>query len=151
MFASLLKRLTQTNPDTLPDDDARLALTALLVRIAKSDGTYGAEEIARIDQITARRYGLNPVTAAQLRARAEVLENEAPDTVRFTRAIKDAVPFDDRAGVVEALWDIVLADGTRDSHEDQLLRLIAPMLGLTDPDSANARRRAEARRGLTQP
>ena len=92
MFADFLKRLTQPEPAQMPDADARLALTALLVRIAKSDNDYAPAEKARIDQITANRYGLTPADAEALRARAEVLETEAPDTVRFTRAIKDAVP-----------------------------------------------------------
>ena len=37
MFGELLKRLTQPEPEMLPDEDARLALTALLVRIARAD------------------------------------------------------------------------------------------------------------------
>ena len=75
-----------------------------------------------------------------------MLEAEAPDTVRFTRAIKDAVPYEDRMGVIEALWDVVLADGARDDEEDAMLRLIAPLLGVNDRDSNLARQRVEARR-----
>lgn len=145
MFAELLRRMLAPAPEPIPDTDARIALGALLVRIAKSDGNYDVTEIARIDRILATRYGLNPVEAAKLRAACEALEHEAPDTVRFTRAIKDAVPYEDRMSVIEALWDVVLADGDREDHEMALLRLIAPMLGVTDQDSAHARRRVEAR------
>ncbi len=145
MFGDLLRRLTAPEPEPLPDTDARMALTALLVRLAMSDGTYAVEEIRLIDRLIASRYGLNPVDAAKLRADAERLEHEAPDTVRFTRAIKDAVPYEERAAVIEALWEVVLADGVRDAEEDALLRLVAPMLGVTDQDSALARKRVEAR------
>lgn len=146
MFDSLLRRLTAPAPQRLPDADARVALAALLVRVAKADGTYAVAEIARIDRILARRHGLDAVAAARLRAEAEVLEHEAPDTVRFTRAIKEAVAHEDRIGVIEALWDVALADGGRASDEDALLRLVAPLLGIDDQDSALARRRVEARR-----
>lgn len=146
MFADLLRRLAAPAPAPLPDTDARIALGALLVRVAKSDGSYDARELARIDRILASRYGLNPVAAARLRADAERLEHDAPDTVRFTRAIKDAVPYEDRIAVVEALWDVVLADGVREDHETALLRLVAPMLGVEDQDSALARRRVEQAR-----
>jgi len=146
MFADLLRRLTAPDPAPLPDPDARLALTALLVRIARTDGDYADDEIARIDAVTAQRFGLAPFEAVALRNEAEHLEAEAPDTVRFTRAIKDAVPYEDREGVIEALWEIVLADGYRDHEEDALMRLVAPMLGVADQDSAHARRRVEARR-----
>lgn len=144
MFADFLKRLTQPDPAQLPDADARLALTALLVRIAKSDNDYAASERARIDQITAKRYGLDGKAAQTLRAEAETLETEAPDTVRFTRAIKDAVPYEDRLGVIEALWEVVLADGARSDEENALLRLVTNLLGVTDTDSAMARKRIEA-------
>ncbi|WP_299880062.1 TerB family tellurite resistance protein [uncultured Sulfitobacter sp.] len=141
MFADFLKRLTQPDPAPLPDADARLALTALLVRVARSDHDYTTAEAQLVEDIAIDRYGLTALEAADLRAQAEELESEAPDTVRFTRAIKDAVPYDNRLAVIEALWKIVLADGTRAKEEDALLRLVANLLGITDTDSAMARQR----------
>ena len=141
MFQDLLKRLIQPDPAPLPDNDARLALTALLVRVARSDHHYAADEKTRIDEITRARYGLSASDAMALRADAETMEAEAPDTVRFTRAIKDAVAYDDRLGVIEALWTVVLADGKREQEEDALLRLVSNLLGVTDRDSALARQR----------
>ncbi|MEY8838255.1 TerB family tellurite resistance protein, partial [Cribrihabitans sp. XS_ASV171] len=126
----------------LPDGDARLALTARLVRIARSDNRYDPEEKSRIDRIVTDRFGLSPFEATKLRGEAEALEAEAPDTVRFTRAIKDAVPYEDRLGVVEALWAVVLADGERTQEEDSLLRLVTNLLGVNDRDSALARQKA---------
>ncbi len=142
MFSDFLSRLTQPQPDPLADDDARLALTALLVRIARSDNDYADSEMSRIDRISAERYGLSPFEAAALRARAEDLEAEAPDTVRFTRAIKEAVAYDDRLAVVQALWSVALADGHRTGEEDSLLRLVVSLLGVSDVDSARARQKA---------
>lgn len=142
MFADFLKRLTQPHPAPLSDFDARLALAALLVRVARSDNDYAPAEIARIDRILSTRFALDAGAAAALRGEAEVLEAEAPDTVRFTRAIKDAVPYEERLGVVEALWSVVLADGSRDQHEDALLRVVANLLGINDRDSALARQQA---------
>ncbi|KNG95344.1 TerB family tellurite resistance protein [Pseudaestuariivita atlantica] len=144
MFEALLNRLTQPNPQTLPDEDARLALSALLVRVARTDGTYSAVEQDRISRIIATRYALSPFEAQKLRAEAETLEEEAPDTVRFTRAIKEAVAYEDRIAVIEALWQVVLADGVREAEEDALLRLVASLLGINDRDSNLARQRVQA-------
>ncbi len=142
MFADFLKRLTEPTPTPLPDTDARLALTALLVRVARSDNDYSASERARIQGIIEARYSLNDADRDALLRDAETLETEAPDTVRFTRAIKDAVAYEDRLAVVEALWQVALADGARAKEEDALLRLVANLLGITDMDSAQARQRA---------
>jgi uncharacterized tellurite resistance protein B-like protein len=141
MFGEFLKRLTAPDPAPLGDDDARLALTALLVRVARSDGHFDQSERDRIDRIIVARYALSPFEASKLRGEAETLESEAPDTVRFTRAIKDAVAYEDRMAVIEALWQVVLADGVREAEEDALLRLVASLLGISDTDSAMARQR----------
>lgn len=145
MFADLIRRLTAPAAEPLPDPEARLALAALMVRVARSDGHYAAPEAACIDTLLAERHDLTRQQAAAIRADAEVLEAEAPDTVRFTRAIKDAVALEDRDEVVEALWAVALADGERDAHEDGVLRLVANLLGINDRDSALARQRAAAR------
>jgi len=141
MFAVFLKRLITPEPAPLPANDARLALAALMVRVARADGDYDPAEIARIDAALAARHALDASAAAALRAQAEQLEAEAPDTVRFTRAIKDAVAYEDRVGVIEALWSVVLADGVRDHEEDTQLRLMANLLGVNDRDSHLARQR----------
>ena len=139
MIADLLKKLTQPEPETLPDEDARLALTALLVRIARADNDYSDGEKAHIDRITACRYKLGPGAVNALREEAESLEAQAPDTVRFTRAIKDAVPYEDRLSVVKAMWEVVMADGERAKEEDALLRMVTSFLGISDRDSNLAR------------
>ena len=141
MFADFLKQLTAPSPAPIKDADARLALTALLVRVARTDGAYIQTEIDRIDAITSLRYSLTPEAAAKLRQDAETLENEAPDTIRFTRSIKDAVAYEDRLAVIESLWQVVLADGAREDEEDALLRLVSSLLGINDRDRALARQR----------
>lgn len=147
MFGEFLNRLLAPEPEPLTSMDARLALAALLVRVGRSDGDYSEDEALRIDRLMIARYGLSPFEATKLRGEAEVLEAEAPDTVRFTRAIKDAVPHEDRESVLEAMWDIVLTDGVRDHEEDAMLRLLANLLGINDRDSALARQRVESRIG----
>ena len=143
MFGEFLKRLTAPAPHPLADEDARLALTALLVRIARSDGAYEPSESDQIRAVIKARYALTQDATEVLLRDAEALESEAPDTVRFTRAIKDAVPYEDRLSVIEALWRVALADGSRDDAEDAIVRLAAKLLGVNDVDSARARQRAQ--------
>jgi uncharacterized tellurite resistance protein B-like protein len=142
MFGDFLRRLTAPDPAPLGQTDARLALGALLVRLARADGDYAQIERDRIRAILTRRYDVPDIAA--LLQDCEALEAEAPDTVRFTRAIKDAVPYENRLGVISAMWEIVLADGARDAQEDSLMRMVAPMLGVTDQDSNSARIRIES-------
>jgi uncharacterized tellurite resistance protein B-like protein len=139
---SFLDLLFGSAPSRLPVPEERLALAALLVRIARADGFASATELARIERILQSRYGLTPAAAQSLRLEAETAETLAPDTVRFTRALKEAVPLENRTALVEALWSVALADGQRDADEDRLLRLVSGLLGLSDVESALARQRA---------
>ena len=145
MFDTLLRRLLAPGPDRLPEPDSRLALAALLVRVARADEDYAAAETGRIDRVLAERHGLSPFEAAALRREAERFEVEAPDTVRFTRALKEATGIDDRIALMEALWSVALADGQRSDDEDQLIRMVANLLGMTDVESNMARQRVERR------
>jgi len=143
MLQAILRALSAPEPARLPEPDARLALAALLVRVAKTDGLYSAEEAERIDRVLTQHHRIGPFEVAKLRAEAEELESIAPDTVRFTRALKTATALEDRAALMEALWSVALADGVRDAEEDRLLRMVASLLGLTDVESGLARQRAE--------
>ncbi len=145
MFDTLLRRLrAEPKTDPLASEDCRLALTALMVRVAHSDDHYASIEMTMIDRVLADRYALSPQAAAALRDKAEKLEAQAPDTVRFTRLIKDAVPYEDRSAIAEALWRVVLADNHRDGHENAFLRVVVNLIGVSDVDSARARQKAMA-------
>ncbi|PTV96501.1 putative tellurite resistance protein B-like protein [Rhodobacter aestuarii] len=146
-FLSSLLADPQPHHDPLTAEDAELALAALLVRLARSDNHYGADERQHIEQVLATRRGLGHGEATALRERAEAAEAEAPDTVRFTRALKEKIAYEDRIGVIEALWDVALADNERAPEEDALIRLAANLLGVNDRDSGLARQRVVAARG----
>jgi len=142
MFAELLNRLTGNEPAPDREMDYRVALAALLVRCAHADDDYAQTEASMIDDILAARYGLSPIDAAALRRQGEAAESEAGDTVHLTKAIKDAVPYEERTAIVEALWRVVLADADRDYAENAFLRLVVKLLGVNDVDSGLARQRA---------
>lgn len=145
MFKTLLNRLTGADSsDPLSTDDARLAMAALMVRVARADHDYAPEEVAVIDALLMHRYGLDASETADLRAEAEEVEENSPDTVRFTRLIKSAVPYEDRDAIAESLWRIVLADDQRHHYEDSFLRLVVSLIGVSDRDSGLARQRAQS-------
>ena len=141
MFKFLTGLLADPHPKPLTAGDADLALAALLVRLARSDGQYDEDERWHIEQVLSARAGLSQAEATDLRLRAETAEAEAPDTVRFTRALKDKIAYEDRIGVIEALWQVALADDARNPEEDALIRLAARLLGVSDRDSGLARQR----------
>lgn len=143
MFTDLLRRLSGKDAGPLPPDDARVAIAALLTTIAQADRSYDDVERAQIERVLMARYGLSSAAAAQLRAEGEAADIAAIDIYRFTALIKERVPLEERTGVIEALWRVVLADGVRDDHENHLMRRIADLLGVDPRDSVLARQRVQ--------
>ena len=132
-------------PPVLPKTDAQLALAALMVRVAKVDGHFDAAERAAILAVLARQFGQTAEAADRVLAEAEALEVQTGDHVGLTRLIKETVPYEDRQKVVEALWEVALADGERHHEEAGFLRLVVSLIGVTDQESALARQRVVAR------
>jgi len=125
--------------------DGELALAALLVDAARRDDAYEDSEKRAIDRILAAEHGLEPTAAAALRGKAEKAQDEAMGLFRFTHSLKESTPFEDRVKIIEYLWEVALADGDRDAVEDNLVRRVCGLLGVSDRDSGLARQRVEAR------
>ena len=142
MLKNILKIFADDNVSQLEPDDARLAITALMIRVARSDDDYSKAKLNNITSLISARFKLSNDEANELIKEAELVEEQAPDTVRFTKSIKSAIDFDDRIAIIEDLWSVVLTDSFRDTNEDALIRTVVSLLGVSDKDSAFARQRA---------
>ncbi len=129
----------QAAPRTEVEPD--VAVAALLVEAARADGSYEAADRHAVSHLLEDMLDLTPTAAADLRDRGEAAQAGSADLVRFTRVVKFAMDEEERIALMEGLWRLVLIDHHRDPHEDALLRRLPPLLGITDHDSAAARRK----------
>lgn len=137
MWETLLSRLRgKPTKEQLPEPDEKLALGALLVRVAKSDHHYDAVEIGEIDRILAGTFDLNPIEAAKLRATCEKLEAAAPGTPDFALLIRQTVDYPHRLEMAQSLWRVIMADGTHEPEEDATLQEIEAILGILPEDTS---------------
>ena len=130
------------DPPALPDPDAELALGALLVRVAQADRDYQLEEIQLIDRILARLYQHNAIEAAKVRATCEKLHAAAPETDTFGKLIRATTGIDERLAALDALWEVVLADGEAREGELRIVEDTRKSMGLSKRDSELARDKA---------
>ena len=140
----LLHAFSSPKSIALPEPDEKLALGALMVRVAISDRHYVVSEISRIDRLLSRLFQLKPIEAAKMRAICEKLEKQAPETDKFAHLIRETVSFEARIDAIEALWEVVLADGEVQPEELNVLEHSRLALGLSEEDSNRARQIAEA-------
>lgn len=142
MLGRFFQSLRTPRPGELPDPDAELALGALLVRVAKSDREYQLSEISLIDRILTRLYSRDAVEAAKIRATCEKLHAAAPDSDTFAKLIRETTNIEERLAALDALWEVVLADGVQNEEEFRIVEEARAAMGLSLLDSQNSRERA---------
>ena len=143
MIKNFFKRNSKSTSKSVEHNDERLALTALLIKIAKSDYEYSSVEKSRIKIILKKRFLISELEVTDLINKAELLEDESSDSVRFTKVIKEFVPLEKRNEIIEIFWELVLADGIREDDENSLLRILGSLLGVNDRDVAFARQNVQ--------
>ena len=143
LLSRLLNGFRDTHTEPLPAPDEKLALGALMVRVAKSDHQYTVSEISLIDRILAQHFGLNPIEAAKMRATCEKLQAAAPESDEFAELIRKELSHDERMEALCDLWQVVLADGSEQKAEVDIVETVREALGLTEADGARAHQDAQ--------
>ena len=130
-------------PRHFSEDDARLALAALLVHAMAIDGAISPAERKTLEELLARRFSLSGEDLQTLIDDATAAEQEAVDLYRFTSVLKRQMDEEARIRVVESLWEIAYADGKSHEFEENLVWRVAELLGV-NPRDRIAQKRAVA-------
>ena len=152
MFDQILKFLV--SPDLAsaaePAGEPRLAIAALLVEAARSDGIYRDGERQVVAGLLRRLFGGAEDEAQRLVADAEAALARSVQLFAFTRPIVEQVPPEQRVRIVELLWETVYADRVLTAEEDSLVRRVAGLLYVSDRDRGAARLRVLKRLGISE-
>lgn len=150
MFDQILKFLG--TPDLTsgaePAREPRLAIAALLVEAARSDGVYREGERQVVAGLLRRLFGIAEADAEKLVAEAEGALARSVQLFSFTRPIVEQVPPEQRVRIVELLWETVYADRVLTAEEDSLVRRVAGLLYVSDRDRGAARLKVLQRLGI---
>lgn len=135
-------------PSRAPRDELAAAAAVLLARAAALDGNIDEREREVAAGRLVERFGVPREEIDAVMAGAIRTADEAVDLYGFTRILKDRLDHDGRLMLMEALWEVVYADGVLHDYEAQLMRRLAGLLYVSDRDSGEARKRALAKLGL---
>lgn len=122
--------------------DMQVAAAVMLVEVAHVDNEYSASEQEAIRAIVKQRFSLTDAEVEDLVKEAEQEVKDATDYYRFTRRIKETFSHEECVNLVQLLWEVVLADGSTDAYENNLMGRVTDLLYVTSRESAEARKRA---------
>lgn len=127
-------------------DRTTLSAAVLMVEVARLDTDFSQDENDRMCQIMRREFGLSLEEANALLDDAENRHEEAYTNWLFTKTIKERAGIDERAQVMEYLWEIAYADGELHDLEADLLLRIGQSIGLPENERIKALERVLTRR-----
>jgi uncharacterized tellurite resistance protein B-like protein len=144
MIDRMLDFLTGRKTPALADqpDELELAVAALLIEAARMDDQFDAAERGTIERLLTERFDLAPDQLRALMEAAEAAVRQSTQFFPFTRQIVQRISHDDRAHILEMMWEVAYADGVLDPQEDALLRRIAGLIHVSDRERGLARQRA---------
>ncbi|MDX1432751.1 MAG: TerB family tellurite resistance protein [Gammaproteobacteria bacterium] len=125
----------------------RLATAALLVEMSRADYEVKPIEHQAVIDATQRALELTREETVKLVEIAEEKADHATSLFEFTNLINTHFDAEEKAKIVEHLWDVAYADGEVDKYESHLVRKIADLLYVPHSVYIRAKLRAEERGG----
>jgi len=126
---SLLKENDGKN-DEKRRHDLSLAVTAVMVEVMRIDGNLDAAEHDIIVRAVERRFDLPADKVRALIEEATRETDNSHDLHQFTSQIIKAYDTEERIAIVRELWQVAMADGHVDPHEEHLIRRTAELIGV---------------------
>ncbi len=121
---------------------AHLALAVLLFEAAFADGECSDQEIKHLKQTLMANFGVPSEDIDQLLEETAQKHEEYVDLFRYTRFINENFNEDKKMKILESVWQVILADGHLEAHEDHFVHKLASLFHLNHQDLIDAKRRA---------
>jgi len=125
-----------------PANDLASAVAALLIELARMDDRVDAGERRTIENLLARRFGLDPKSVQSLVEQAERVMQHSAQYFPFTQRICRDASAEARVQIIEMLWTVAYSNGALDPHEDALIRQVAGLIQVSDWERGAARKGA---------
>ena len=148
-ISTWMKEFTSQNT-AIAENEIKLAraVAALLVEAAMADGNIKDIEHKHIRYMLETQLDLSADDAKAMLAQSLASHEDRIEIHSLTRHIRHDTDAADRSVILEMVWMVVLADGSLDAHESQLMRRLAGLLFVDDVESGMAAKRARQRLGL---
>jgi uncharacterized tellurite resistance protein B-like protein len=137
-----ITRESSSEPDI--EHALRLATAVLMVEVMRADFRVEPAERERLRDLLGQQFGLSAAELDALLDEAEADADRLVSTQHITRLLNQRYDHAMKLRVVEMMWQMVYADGTKDHYEEHLIRQVADLLYVSHAEFIQARHKAEA-------
>jgi uncharacterized tellurite resistance protein B-like protein len=145
MFDALdkfLKRCVSTEipSEKVSDDDALMIATAVLfLEMAYADFEISADEEEHLHETLSRFFNISKKDVLELVQVAKERRAERHDIWLFSKLVNEHFDRPEKKWILEQLWKMIYADGKVDKYEDNLIRKISTLIGLSHQEMIEAK------------
>jgi len=107
---------------------AKLAATALLLELSRSDHDVAAQETQEIIAIAKSTFDIKDADIEHWLADAGNHADQATSLYEFTELINQQFSKDQKYELIVNMWRVAFADGRIDRYEDNLIRKVADLI-----------------------
>jgi len=112
------------------EHELSLAVTAVMVEVMRIDDRQEDAERDVVVRAVEKRFGLSTDEVHKLVEKAKKESAAASDLHQFTSQIIKAYDTEERISIIKELWQVAMADGYIDPHEEHLIRRTAELIGV---------------------
>ena len=130
-------------PNAAPTEhDLHRAAAALLLEVARTDGSVDDEETQHLIHAVEQRWQLDADSMKDVVNTLEQQLEKATDLFEFTLPLREHWDHESRVKLIEDMWLIAAADGHADVHEEHLIRRVSDLLYVAHSDFIRAKLQA---------
>ncbi|MCW8860567.1 MAG: TerB family tellurite resistance protein [Deltaproteobacteria bacterium] len=143
----MLKRLLQVfatpteQEATATVEKIPLAAAVLLLEVAHTDGEFHHSEQALLGSLLKEHFSVTEEALEELLELADETRRNSHDLHQFTREINKNFSQSEKEQIIEAVWQLVYADGRLDHYEEALMRQLGSLIGLSHRQLIDAKLR----------
>lgn len=133
----MLKRLLQvfaapeSQDDSIAVERIPLAAAVLLLEVAHTDGEFHQAEQDLLGTLLKTHFSVAEDSLSELLELADQTRTSSHDLHQFTREINKAFTQPEKERIIEAVWQLVYADGRLDHYEEAMMRQLGSLIGLS--------------------
>ena len=119
---------TDSNPSATPLEQLQQAVAVLLVDVARADWEHAPEERAVVLEALQQQFRLSATDATALIDKAESLLDVEASLHAHLTTLNNALSPQEKAALIERMWEIAFADGRLSKYEEHTIRRLADLL-----------------------
>lgn len=118
--------------------DSQFLVAALLVYVAKGDGTISPQESEQMLTLIGNQFSLRSAESLELLTRAMASMAENPDLDSLLGELSKVLTDDDKEDVAVMMMKVLAADGRTDADEMDKMRKAGEIVGISSASMHNA-------------